>query len=57
MVKMFSIKGKIMNDNIGRRFLEEVDSYIKDNLRPLQKGLVPFSLFSRLKLELWDLKG
>jgi hypothetical protein len=26
-------------------------------LRPLQKRLVPSSLFFRLKLELWDLKG
>jgi ABC-type uncharacterized transport system permease subunit len=29
----------------------------ENNIRPLQKGLVPFSLFSRLKLDLWDLKG
>jgi hypothetical protein len=56
MVKMFSIKGKIMNDNIGRRFLEEVDSYIKDNLRTLTCSQIR-DFYYRFFDDLKDFKG
>jgi hypothetical protein len=45
-----------MNDNIGRRFLEDIDSYIKNNLRTLTCSQIR-DLYSRFFDDLKVLKG
>jgi len=45
-----------MNDNIGRRFLEEVDSYVKTNLRRLTCSQI-YDLYYRFFYDLKEFKG
>jgi hypothetical protein len=40
------MEGRIMNDDIGRRFLEDIDFYIKNNIQSLTCSHI--NLFARL---------